>query len=75
MSPSIESETHFLFECKSYVNERNIWYQEISVPVDFETISVDEKLKFVFNGQNNVKPTAQFIAKAFAERQRILSMT
>ena len=74
-SPSIESEPHFLFECKSYVNERNIWYQEISVPVDFETISVDEKLKFVFNEQNNVKPTAQFIVKAFAERQRILSMT
>ena len=72
-SPEIESECHFLFACNSYLNERNAWFEAMTLPVDFESLPIDEKLKIVLNEPLNIKATANYIVAAFLERQRILN--
>ena len=59
--------------CKTYVNYRQVWYQAMTLPDNFDTMSLDDRFKVVFNEPVNIKPTANFIANSFSERQKILS--
>ena len=68
----VESETHFLFQCTAYGNERDIWYGKMTLPDNFENLPVEIKLKTVHNDQQNVKFTAQFIVSAFNIRSKLL---
>ena len=69
---SIENEAHFLFQCRSFLNEREIWFSNMSLPANFESLSFQEKFKTVLNIPENIKPTAIFIFNAYNQRSKIL---
>ena len=69
---SIENEAHFLFQCRSFLNEREIWFSNMSLPANFESLSFHEKFKTVLNIPENIKPTAIFIFNAYNQRSKIL---
>ena len=68
----VESETHFLFQCRAYSAERRVWFGGMTLPDNFENLPLDIKLKTVLNDQVNVKFTAQFIVEALNIRSKIL---
>ena len=72
--PEIESEIHFLFSCKAYKDERDRWMQAMTLPLNFESLANDEKLKIILNDSCNVKPTATFIDQSLSVRDRLLSV-
>ena len=69
----IETEVHFLFSCSAYRSERDDWLRKLTLPLNFDKMTVGNKLKLVLNDPSNVKPTAQFIAKAYDIRSKILN--
>ena len=69
----IESETHYLFTCGAYKIERDIWYNKMTLPPDFNLLPVEQKLKIVLNDPCNVKATSQFITNAYSIRSKILN--
>ena len=69
----IETEVHYLFSCSAYRNERDDWFRKLTLPPNFDQMTVGNKLKLVLNDPSNVKPTAQFIAKAYDIRSKILN--
>ena len=71
-STPIESEIHFLFECKAYSAERGIWYQKMNLPNNFSDLPSEEKLRLTLNHACNVKFTAQFITAALNARSKIM---
>ena len=70
---SIESEIHYLFSCTAYSNERDDWFKKMTLPADFDLLTLDCKLKIVLNDPLNVKVTSQFITKAYDIRSKILN--
>ena len=60
----LESEIHYLFICRAYNLERNQWLRKLTLPPDFDQLTIDFKLKIVLNDPNNVKLTSQFITIA-----------
>ena len=64
---AIEDETHFLLHCPRHTLLRAELYSEIK-NLNFYDLSDIEKLKFLLNNPDIVKPTAKFISKAFNNR-------
>ena len=64
----VESETHFLFDCNSYANEREKWLSAMTIPSDFTSLRIDQKLQIIFNESPNIKPTAIYISNAMGLR-------
>ena len=71
-SQLIESESHFLFHCIGYHEERELWYSKMSLPQNFPLASDETKLKLVLNHPKNIKYTADFIAVALDIRNKTL---
>ena len=69
----IECEPHFLFSCSAYSIERDEWYSKMTLPNNFEEMTIDSKLKLVLNDPSNIKMTAKFIVKAYSIRSKILN--
>ena len=69
----LESEIHYSFFCRTYRRERDEWLQKQNLPVDFDHLALELKLKTVLNDACNVKFTAQFITKAYNIRSRIIN--
>ena len=72
-SGPVESEIHYLFTCGAYKTERDIWYDKMTLPPDFNLLSVESKLKIVLNDPCNVKATSIFITNAYNTRSKILN--
>ena len=72
MLEPVESEIHFLFYCEGYLRERNFWFNQLELPLGFESYSDGEKLKIVLNKPSNVKATSSFIVKALNLRDQLL---
>ena len=70
----VETEIHLLFSCRTYVDERDKWFQAMNLPPNFESLTVSEKLKIVFNESANIKPTAIFIDRSLSLRNRALNL-
>ena len=68
----VESETHFLFSCKAYNAERDLWFSKMKLPPNFLELPITCKLKVVLNDPHNVKITSQFITNSFNIRSKIL---
>ena len=68
----VECETHYLFSCSAYGNLRHTWLNKLEKPENFESLSLEDKLKLVLNNPSNVKHTANFISDAFNARSKIL---
>ena len=51
-SPEIESESNFLFMCRAYVNYRQVWYQAMTLPDNFDTMSLDDRFKSFLMSQS-----------------------
>ena len=68
----VESEIHFLYDCKAYSAERGIWFGKMTLPENFEALPVKIKLKTALNDQMNIKFTAQFIVEALNIRSKLL---
>ena len=50
-----------MFNCSMYDDLRAVWMKSLSVPENFDEMSLIEKLKLVLNESGNVRPTAKFI--------------
>ena len=70
---SIENEAHFLFHCVAYKNEREIWFQKMTLPLNFISLDLQQKFKLVLNDPSNVKFTSQFILNSYNTRSKILN--
>ena len=68
----VESETHFLFQCPAYRIERDKWFHAMNLPLDFNTLTIGNKLSLIFNEPCNIKSTSAYIAGAFSARGEIL---
>ena len=68
----LESEIHYLFICKAYNEDRNEWLRKMDLPPNFDSLTIEIKLKIVLNDYNNVKLTSQFITSAYNLRSKIL---
>ena len=68
----VETEAHFLFSCVAYNVERELWFSKMCLPIDFETLPLESKLKTVLNDPSNVKATSTFITNSFNARSKIL---
>ena len=60
-SGEIESEIHVLFSCCMYANLRQQWLNKLDIPLNFNDLPIDEKLKLTRNKAENISPTAQFL--------------
>ena len=58
-SGEVESEIHVLFSCCMYANLRQQWLNKLNIPLNFNDLPIDEKLKLTLNNAENVRPTAQ----------------
>jgi hypothetical protein len=56
-----ESEYHVLFICEKYDHLRQIWFESLSKPENFNILPNQEKFKITLNDPNNVKYTAQYL--------------
>ena len=70
----IESEVHYLLYCSAYRNEREEWLNKLNLPVNFDHLALEFKLKVVLNDTCNAKSTAQFITTAYNIRSKILNL-
>ena len=70
----VESESHFLFHCKVYQEERDKWLNALTVPTDFHIFSIAQKFQLVLNQPSNIRPTAIFIANAMNLRSKLLNI-
>ena len=52
--------------------ERVLWFSKMTLPIDFETLPIDRKLKAVLNDPSHVKATSIFITDSFNARSKIL---
>ena len=50
-----------MFNCSMYDDLRAVWMKSLSVPENFNEMSLTEKLKLVLNEAGNVRPTAKFM--------------
>ena len=69
-----ECECHFLLFCPAYKDLRQAWLSKLELPVNFDLVSLDEKLVILINNASTVKQTAQFIIDAFNLRRKLLFM-
>jgi hypothetical protein len=51
----IETEVHYLFSCSAYRSERDDWLRKLTLPPNFDQMTVGNKLKLVLNDPSNVK--------------------
>ena len=70
----VEPESHFLFHCKVYQEERDKWLNALTVPTDFHIFSIAQKFQLVLNQPSNIRPTAMFIANAMNLRSKLLNI-
>ena len=68
----VESESHFLLDCKAYDAERANCFSKMELPNDFTSLTQDNRLKYLLNHSFNVKFTAQFITMAMNIRSKLL---
>ena len=77
---AIEDETHFLLECKSYTNIRNMYFRNMHNIIQKKyNILVSERftLKLYFNSNvyNVLRNTVNFIRECFTYRNELLKNT
>ena len=71
-SGEVESELHFLLDCKCYDILRSAWLNNVKSNCDnFDSLSVNEKLSLLFLKFHRC--TAKFILNSFCYRKEILS--
>ena len=68
----VEDETHFLLTCSKFEQHRQILFNKITDINSFLAYNASEKIKFLVNDPNMVKPTAKFIVDAFEYRSTIM---
>ena len=44
-----------------YANLRQQWLNTLDIPLNFNDLPIDEKLKLTLNKAENIRPTAQFL--------------
>ena len=67
---SVESESHFMFSCKSYEELRLKWKNELSVGVNFDDMLPVDKLRVIVKTKENIKITAQYLISCFDARSK-----
>ena len=67
----VESESPFLFHCKVYQEERDKWLKALTMPTDFQILSIAQ---LVLYQPSNIRPTAIFIANAMNLRSKLLNI-
>ena len=70
----VECESHFLFHCKVYQAEREKWFNALTMPSNFQILSIAQKFQLVLNQPSNIRPTAIFIANAMNLRSQFLNI-
>jgi len=68
----VENESHFMFQCGAYKDERDSWLSKMTLPENFIDQPDADKFKVVLNNPTNVKHTANFIIAAFHLRGKII---
>ena len=71
--PSVETEFHFIFACTHFNTLRSSWLETLVKPENFNNLSDGEKLGLALNEAQNIKPTAQFITRAYSMRSKVLN--
>ena len=69
----IENESHFMFKCSAYKDERDSWLSKMTLPDNFMDQSDADKFKVVLNNPANIKHTANFILTAFNLRGKMIN--
>ena len=70
-SGDIENEFHLLFQCVKYNNLRDVWMSELSLPDNFLNIPPSDKMKYVLNSPENIKPTDRYLVAALDLRRLV----
>ena len=68
----IESEVHVIFNCNRYKEIRQNWIQKLTLPPDYNLLTLYKKLDIVLNHAQNVKFTAQYLINIFDLRSKII---
>ena len=69
---AVEDETHFVFECETYRQEREAFLQNIHTNApEFSLLSTNEKWKILMTDEY-VNKTAQYVYNIYDRRQNIL---
>ena len=71
----IESEHHFMFNCRAYETERKAWFNSANIPENFYTLTDGERFKAVFSNPTHLKHVANYILAALSVRSRLLLLT
>ena len=71
----IESEHHFMFNCRAYETERKAWFNIANIPDNFYTLTDGERFKAVFSNPTHLKHVANYILAALSVRSRLLLLT
>ena len=70
---SVESEIHFLFECKQYEELREGFYNDIHTTIDdFSTLSNEQKLNIIFSKSSFIRKFASYLQNCYRKRSSIL---
>ena len=60
-SQEVESESHVLFDCMVYHDQRVEWLKKLCTPGEFDSLPIREKFKIILNNPDNVRPTAKYL--------------
>ena len=70
---SVESETHFLFQCPLYIDHRNTLYDDISsVYPDFKGMNSNRQLCILMNDKHCIRKTIRYLQNSYSLRNSIL---
>ena len=74
-APNIEDETHFLFHCKFYTDNRKDLFSYAESKVgDFRTLDIQTKFQILMS-TDIIKKTSEFISNSMEKRRRALYKT
>ena len=70
---SVESETHFLFQCPLYIDHRNTLYDDISsIYPDFKDMDSNRQLCILMNDKHCIRKTIRYLQNSYSLRNSIL---
>ena len=63
-SQEVETESHLLFQCNKYASLRQVGFDSLNIPSNFNYLPENEKFDLVLNKSDNIKQTARFLVSA-----------
>ena len=70
---SVESDTHFLFQCPLYIDHRNTLYDDIgSIYPDFKDMDSNRQLSILMNDKHCIRKTIRYLQNSYSLRNWIL---